>query len=97
MKVLVCLGLLLTLTLAYRDLQSDVYKPFTEEELNQIRNPEKTSPSQDQDFFVNKNGRKRQRHSPYETHTHEDKYEKDILEQRIESEVERQKRQQERN
>ena len=45
MKTLLCLGLLLTITLTYRDLQTDIYKPFSEEELNKVRNPEKSQPS----------------------------------------------------
>lgn len=33
MKLLLCLTILITFSLSYRDLQNDVYKPFDKEEL----------------------------------------------------------------
>ena len=36
MKLLLCLAILITLSLSYRDLQNDIYKPFEKEELKKV-------------------------------------------------------------
>ena len=59
MKTVLCLGLLLTIAVGSRDLQSDIYQPFSEEELNKIRSTERTQPSESYDPFTKSRSEKK--------------------------------------
>ena len=52
MKTLLCMAILLAAAVAYRDLQSDIYQPFSDEELSKIRSTGKTQSSENYDPFT---------------------------------------------